>query len=208
MNTAMNTQDVLDLFERHGALKRGHFVLSSGLHSDTYLDKSVVSTYPEPTETLCRALAEKIRADIPGAPAFVVSPAMGAIVYGYETARHLGTPFVFAERVDGAFAFRRFPLPDGAKVVVVEDIVSTGLSARECIEAARHAGADVLGLACLIDRSGGMAEVGVPMTALAALNVEAWPADALPPHLAGTPAVKPGSRGLNEGRSSNGGRGA
>ena len=192
----MNTQDVLALFEAHGALRRGHFVLSSGLHSDTYLDKSVVSTYPEPTEQLCRALAKKIRTDIPGTPEFVVSPAMGAIVYGYETARHLGTPFVFAERVEGLFVFRRFPLPEGAKVVVVEDIVSTGLSARECIEAVRAAGAEVLGLACLIDRSGGKADVGVPMTALAALDVQAWPADALPPHLADTPAVKPGSRGL------------
>ena len=139
MTTPMNTQDVLAIFEAHGALKRGHFVLSSGLHSDTYLDKSVVSTYPEPTEALCRALAAKVRADIPGVPEFVVSPAMGAIVYGYETARHLGTPFVFAERVDGLFAFRRFPIPEGAKVVVVEDIVSTGLSARECIEAAQNA---------------------------------------------------------------------
>ena len=192
----MNTEDVLALFEQYGALKRGHFVLSSGLHSDTYLDKSVVSTYPEPTEQLCRALSEKIRKDIPGVPEFVVSPAMGAIVYGYETARHLGTPFVFAERVDGLFAFRRFPIPEAAKVVVVEDIVSTGLSARECITAAQNAGADVLGLACLIDRSNGQAEVGVPMTALAALDVQAWPADALPPHLENTPAVKPGSRGI------------
>ena len=197
--TPMTTQDVLALFEAYGALKRGHFVLSSGLHSDTYLDKSVVSTYPEPTEQLCRALADKVRADIPGVPEFVVSPAMGAIVYGYETARHLGTPFVFAERVDGAFAFRRFPLPEGAKVVVVEDIVSTGLSARECIEAAQSAGADVLGLACLIDRSNGKADVGVPMTALAALDVQAWRADALPAHLDGTPAVKPGSRGIQGG---------
>jgi orotate phosphoribosyltransferase len=188
--------EVLAIFERHGALKRGHFILSSGLHSDTYLDKSVVSTHPEPTEALCRALAAKIEAELPGGAEFVVSPAMGAIIYGYETARHLRRPFVFAERVEGRFAFRRFPLPEGARVVVVEDIVSTGLSARECIEAAREAGAEVLGLGCLIDRSGGKAELGVPMTALARLHVEAWPADALPPHLADRPAVKPGSRGL------------
>ena len=195
----MNTDDVLAIFEERGALKRGHFVLSSGLHSDTYLDKSVVSTFPDATETLCRALADKARAGLPGSPEFVVGPAMGAIIYGYETARQMRLPFVFAERVDGAFRFRRYPLPQGAKVIVVEDIVSTGLSARECIEAVRHAGAEVLGLACLIDRSGGKAEVGVPRTSLAALDVEAWAPDALPEHLVGIPAVKPGSRGLNEG---------
>lgn len=194
----MNTDDVLAIFEERGALKRGHFVLSSGLHSDTYLDKSVVSTFPDATETLCRALAQKARAELPGEPAFVIGPAMGAIIYGYETARQMGLPFVFAERVDGVFQFRRYPLPKGAKVLVVEDIVSTGLSARECIEAAQDAGVEVLGLACLIDRSGGRADVGVPMTALARLDVEAWPADALPPHLADVPAVKPGSRGVSQ----------
>ncbi|MBB4658375.1 orotate phosphoribosyltransferase [Parvularcula dongshanensis] len=192
----MKTAEVLQLFEETGALKRGHFILSSGLHSDTYLDKSVVSTYPDRTEVLCRALAEKIEARIDDAPDFVVSPAMGAIIYGYETARQLRVPFVFAERTDGGFAFRRFPLPKGAKVVVVEDIVSTGLSARECIAAAREAGADVLGLACLIDRSDGKSDVGVPLVPLAQLDVQAWPADALPDHLRDLPAVKPGSRGL------------
>ena len=194
----MTKDDVLAIFEARGALKRGHFVLSSGLHSDTYLDKSVVSTFPDAAETLCRALAEKARAELPGGAQFVVGPAMGAIIYGYETARQMGLPFVFAERVDGQFRFRRYPLPEGAKVVVVEDIVSTGLSARECIEAARGVGAEVLGLACLIDRSGGKADVGVPMTALARLDVEAWPADALPPHLRDVPAVKPGSRGVSQ----------
>jgi orotate phosphoribosyltransferase len=192
----MNTEDVLKVFEERGALKRGHFVLSSGLHSDTYLDKSVVSTYPDAAETLCRALADKLRSGINGQADFVVAPAMGAIVYGYETARQMGLPFVFAERVEGTFRFRRFPLPKGARVVVVEDIVSTGLSARECIEAARGEGAEVLGLGCLIDRSGGKADVGVPMIPLARLDVEAWPADDLPPHLRNVPAVKPGSRGL------------
>ena len=192
----MNEDEVLAIFEERGALRRGHFVLSSGLHSDTYLDKSVVATFPDAAEALCRALAEKARAAIGGAPAFVVGPAMGAIIYGYETARAMGLPFTYCERAGGAFAFRRYPLPEGVKVIVVEDIVSTGLSARECVDAARAAGAEVLGLACLIDRSGGKADVGVPMCALAELDVAAWPADALPPHLAGVPAVKPGSRGL------------
>ena len=124
---------------------------------------------------------------------------MGAIIYGYETARHVGAPFMFAERVDGAFQLRRgFELPQGARVLVVEDIVSTGLSARECIACVNDAGGEVKALACLIDRSGGAADVGAPLVALATLDVEAWPADNLPPHLANLPAVKPGSRGVSQ----------
>lgn len=195
----MNNNDVLKEFEAAGALQKGHFILSSGLHSDTYLNKSIVSMYPDRTEKLCRALAQKAREAFGGDIDFVVSPAMGAIIYGYETARHLGLPFMFVERVDGAFRLRRgFALPHDARVLVVEDIVSTGLSARECIAAVRELGAAVVGLACLIDRSGGKADVGAPITALASLSVEAWPADALPDHLKSTPAVKPGSRGVSQ----------
>jgi len=195
----MTPEAVLAEFEAAGALMKGHFVLSSGLHSDTYLNKSLVSQYPERTERLCRALAEKARAGIAGAIDVVVSPAMGAIIYGYETARHLGAPFMFVERVDGAFHFRRgFALTPGARVLVVEDIVSTGLSARECIDAVRAAGGEVLALACLIDRSNGRADVGAPMISLAALDVEAYEPDALPPALAAIPAVKPGSRGVSQ----------
>ncbi len=195
----MNAEDVIREFEEAGALLRGHFVLSSGLHSDTYLNKSIVSMYPERTERLCRALAEKMRARFGGDIDAVISPAMGAIIYGYETARHLRAPFMFVERVDGAFQLRRgFTIRRGARVVVVEDIVSTGLSARECVDAVKAAGGDVIGLGCLIDRSGGKADAGAPTVALASLSVEAWPADKLPPHLAGTPAVKPGSRGVSQ----------
>lgn len=201
----MRSADVLKEFEEAGALLKGHFVLSSGLHSDTYLNKSIVSMYPERTERLCRALARKAQQAFGGGIQFVVSPAMGAIIYGYETARHLGVPFMFVERVrtnqdeGGEFQLRRgFQLDKGARVLVVEDIVSTGLSARECIAAVRKTGANVLGLACLIDRSGGKVDVGAPMTALAELNVDAWPADALPAHLKAVPAVKPGSRGVSQ----------
>jgi orotate phosphoribosyltransferase len=194
----MRTEDVLAEFEAAGALQRGHFILSSGLHSDTYLNKSLVSMHPARTERLCRALAEKARAAT-GAVDYVVSPAMGAIIYGYETARWLGVPFMFTERVDGAFQLRRgFAVPKGARVLIVEDIVSTGLSARECIDAVRNAGAEIVALACLIDRSGGKAEFDVPLIPLAALTVEAWPADKLPPHLAAIPAEKPGSRGVSQ----------
>ncbi|MEZ5916502.1 MAG: orotate phosphoribosyltransferase [Parvularculaceae bacterium] len=195
----MNTADVLAEFEQAGALQRGHFILSSGLHSDTYLNKSIVSMYPDRTERLCRALAAKAKAAIGGDIDFVISPAMGAIIYGYETARQIGAPFMFVERVDGEFQLRRgFAVPKGARVLVVEDIVSTGLSARECIDAVRKAGADVLALACFIDRSGGKADFDVPLIALAELDVEAWPADKLPDHLASIPAVKPGSRGVSQ----------
>jgi orotate phosphoribosyltransferase len=195
----MKTADVLKEFEEAGALMRGHFILSSGLHSDTYLNKSIVSMYPERTARLCRALAEKSRGLIKGAIDFVISPAMGAIIYGYETARWLKVPFMFVERVDGVFQLRRgFAIPKGARVLIVEDIVSTGLSARECIDAVRKAGGDVVALACFIDRSGGGAAFDTPLIPLAELNVDAWPADKLPPHLADMPAVKPGSRGVSQ----------
>ncbi len=195
----MKTTDVLKEFEEAGALQRGHFILSSGLHSDTYLNKSIVSMYPDRTERLCRALADKVRGAGLGAVDFVISPAMGAIIYGYETARWLKVPFMFAERVEGSFVLRRgFSVPKGARVLVVEDIVSTGLSARECLEAVRKAGGEVVALACFIDRSGGSAGFDVPLVPLAELKVESWPADRLPPHLAAIPAVKPGSRGVSQ----------
>ena len=194
----MNTEDVLAEFEDAGALQKGHFKLSSGLHSDTYLNKSIVSMYPDRTEKLCQALAQKASAAV-GDIDVVVSPAMGAIIYGYETSRHLSVPFMFVERVDGEFQLRRgFNIADGAKVLVVEDIVSTGLSARECITAISALGANILGLACLIDRSNGEADVGAPMIPLASMKVEAWEANNLPAHLKNTPVVKPGSRGVSQ----------
>ncbi len=195
----MNSSEALREFEQAGALQKGHFILSSGLHSDTYLNKSIVSMYPERTARLCKALAAKASAAIAGKIDYVISPAMGAIIYGYETARHLGAPFMFLERVDGAFFLRRgFSIEPGARVLVVEDIVSTGLSAREAIAAVRDAGGEVLALACLVDRSAGAAEIGAPVIALAQLKVDAWPADDLPEHLKNTPAVKPGSRGVSQ----------
>ena len=195
----MNSEDALREFEEAGALQKGHFILSSGLHSDTYLNKSIVSKYPDRTERLCKALAAKAAAAIDGEIDYVISPAMGAIIYGYETARHLGAPFMFLERVDGEFQLRRgFSVEKDARILVVEDIVSTGLSAREAIMAVRKAGGKVLALACLVDRSAGKVDVGAPIIPLAALEVAAWPPDALPPHLEGTPAVKPGSRGVSQ----------
>ncbi|MDC9825992.1 orotate phosphoribosyltransferase [Devosia sp. ZB163] len=193
----MTTEEVLDLFRESGALLEGHFILSSGLRSPVFLQKARVFMHPAKAEKLCRALAAKIREAGYGDVSQIVSPAVGGIIPGYETARHMSVPAIYTERVNGVFELRRgFELAPGEKVIVVEDIVSTGVSIRECIEAIRKTGANVVAAACLIDRSGGEADVGVPLVSLVQYKVSAYPADALPPELAAIPAVKPGSRGL------------
>jgi len=192
----MTEDEVLAEFRAAGALMQGHFILSSGLHSPVFLQKMLVFQDPVRTGRLCAALAEVIRARF-GAVDMIVSPAMGGIIPGYETARALGCTAVFVERVDGDFQLRRnFEIPAGARVVMVEDLVTTGLSSRECIAAIRRYPGELLGAACIIDRSNGAADVGVPLVSLCKLDVPAYPADALPPELAALPAVKPGSRGL------------
>lgn len=193
----MTQDEVLQVFRDAGALLTGHFILSSGLRSPVFLQKARVFMQPDKAEKLCRALAEKIRAEGFGDVSQVVSPAVGGIIPGYETARHLGVPAIYTERVNGVFELRRgFEIAPGEKVIIVEDIVTTGLSIRECIEALRGFGANVVAAACLIDRSGGEADVGVPLVALTQYKVPAYAADALPPELQAIPAVKPGSRGL------------
>ena len=192
----MTSDDVLDEFRAANALREGHFVLSSGLHSPVFLQKNLVFMHADRAERLCKALAEMIIAKV-GAVDIVVSPAVGAIIPGYETGRQLGVPSVFVERQDGAFKLRRgFHLTPGARVAMVEDIVTTGLSSRECIEAIRAAGGEVVCAACIVDRSGGRADVGAPLVALATLDVPAYPADALPAELAAIPVEDPGSRRL------------
>ncbi len=196
----MTSDDVLDEFRAAGALREGHFVLSSGLHSPVFLQKNLVFMQAERAERLCKALAEKIRAkvaDLGQTLDLVVSPAVGAIIPGYETGRQLGLPSIFVEREGGQFKLRRgFHLEPGSRVVMVEDIVTTGLSSRECIAAIEAAGGVVVCAACIVDRSGGRADVGVPLVALASLDVPAYPADALPPELAALPVEDPGSRRL------------
>ena len=193
----MTTDEILDIFRDCGALLEGHFILSSGLRSPVFLQKARVFMHPDKAEVLCKALADKLKAAGYGGVSQIVSPAIGGIIPGYETARHMGVPAIYTERVDGKFQVRRgFEIARGEKVLVVEDIVTTGLSIRECIACLREIGADVVAAACLIDRSGGEADVGVPLVALANYKVPAYPADALPPELAAIPAVKPGSRGL------------
>jgi orotate phosphoribosyltransferase len=192
----MTEAEAIAIFRACGAILDGHFILSSGLRSPVFIQKARVFQYPAETEKLCRALAGKVRAAGLGPIDAIVSPAVGGIVPGYETARHLGVPALWVEREGGEFRLRRFELAAGARVLIVEDIVTTGLSSRETVEAVQKLGATVVGCACLIDRSGGEADVGVPLVALARYKVPAYPADRLPPDLAAIPAVKPGSRGL------------
>ena len=196
MTTAMTSDDVLNEFRGAGALREGHFVLSSGLHSPVFLQKNLVFMDTERCARLCKALAEKITAAV-GPVDVAISPAVGGIIPGYETARWLGVPSMYVEREGGVFKLRRgFHVEPGQKVVMVEDIVTTGLSSRECIAAIQAAGGTVVAAACIVDRSGGRADVGVPLVALATLDVPAYAADALPAELAALPVEDPGSRRL------------
>jgi len=192
----MSEDEILAVLKDSGALRTGHFILTSGLHSDTYVQCAQVLQYPRRAEKLCAALAEKVRGLGAGID-MVVSPAMGGVIVGYEMGRQLDVPAIFFERADGNFTLRRdFAIPPGARCLMVEDVVTTGLSSRECISAARAAGGEVPAAACLVDRSGGRAELGVPLVSLLELDAPAYDPDALPPHLRDIPAVKPGSRTL------------
>jgi orotate phosphoribosyltransferase len=195
----MNTEDVLNEFRAAGALREGHFVLSSGLHSPVFLQKNLVFMHADRCARLCKALAEKITATV-GPVDVAISPAVGGIIPGYETARWLNVASLYVEREGGVFKLRRgFQIEPGQRVVMVEDIVTTGLSSRECIAAIKEAGGDVVAAACIVDRSGGRADVGVPLIALATLDVPAYPADSLPAELAAIPVQDPGSRRLAKG---------
>ena len=192
----MNTENVLDEFRGAGALREGHFILASGRHSPMFLQKNLVFQYADRTERLCKALAAKIEARF-GKPDVIVSPAVGAIIPGYETARWLGVPSMFVEREDGGFKLRRaFHIAPGAKVVVIEDVITTGGSFREAVAPIEAAGGVILGCACLVDRSGGKADVGWPLVALATVDVPSYAPDELPPELAALPAEEPGSKRL------------
>lgn len=191
----MNEAQVLKEFEKAGALLNGHFILSSGLHSARYLQCARALMDAKRAAKLCKALAGKVREEIDKEIDFVVSPAMGGVIVGYEMGRQLSVPSMFLERPTGSFELRRgFAIPKGARCLMVEDIVTTGLSSREAIAAIRENGGRVVGGACLIDRSGGKAKIGTKLVSLAKLKIPAYEADKLPPDLAQIPAVKPGSR--------------
>jgi orotate phosphoribosyltransferase len=152
---------------------------------------------PQRAARLCASLAETVRARVGKGVDLVASPAMGGVIVGYEMGRQLGVPAIFFERVDGKLVLRRgFTIPRGARVLMVEDIVTTGLSSRECIAGIAEEGGVTVGAACLVDRSGGKADLGVPLAALTVLEIPTYAAGNLPPDLAAIPAVKPGSRGL------------
>ena len=191
----LSDDDVLAEFRAAGALLEGHFILSSGLRSPKYLQCARVLMDPARAERLAQALADKLPRIVRDQIDAVVSPAMGGVIIGHEMGRALGRPAMFLERPQGVFELRRgFRLDPGSRVLMLEDVVTTGLSSREAIEAVRRAGGEVVAEAALVDRSSGLADVGVPFTPLIRIDVPTYEADAVPPELASIPAVKPGSR--------------
>ena len=192
---AMNDDEVLREFREADALLEGHFILSSGLRSPRYLQCARVLMDPARAERIARALAEKLPAGIREEIDLVVSPAMGGVIIGHEMGRALRKPAIFVERPQGTFELRRgFRIEAGQTVLLVEDVVTTGLSSREAIKAVEQAGGKVIAAASIVDRSGGSADLGVPYTGLIRIDVPTYEADALPPELAAIPPMKPGSR--------------
>lgn len=191
----MSDDEILREFRAADALLEGHFILSSGLRSPRYLQCARVLMDPERAARLAGALAQKIPAALRSQIEAVISPAMGGVIIGHEMGRALGKPAMFVERPEGRFELRRgFSLQPGTKVLMVEDVVTTGLSSREAIDAIREAGGDVIAEASLVDRSSGKAELGIPFFPLIRIDVPTFAPDALPPELASIPAIKPGSR--------------
>jgi orotate phosphoribosyltransferase len=188
----MTNDEVLQIFKDCGALLEGHFKLSSGLHSAKYLQCAKVLQYPDTAEKLCKELALKfkdIKIDV------VIGPAMGGVTIAYELARQLGVRGIFTERVDGKVQLRRgFELQPGERCLIAEDVVTTGKSTKEVMEAIKEAGAQVVACCCLIDRSGGAADFGVPLAAMAKVEVATYQEKDCPLCQKGIPVVKPGSR--------------
>lgn len=193
----MTAHNVMQEFKASNALLEGHFILSSGLRSSLYLQCALVLKDPKRAARLCAQLADMIPADVRAQIDMVISPAMGGVIVGYEMARALGTDSMFTERVEGSFTLRRgFEIPKGTRVLMMEDVVTTGLSSRECIACITALGGTVIAAGALVDRSNGKADVGVPLYALMKLDVPSYAPDKLPAALAAIPAIKPGSRGL------------
>jgi orotate phosphoribosyltransferase len=191
----MTDDEILAEFRAADALLEGHFILSSGLRSPRYLQCARVLMDPARAERLARELAERLPPAVRDAVEAVVSPAMGGIVIGHEMGRALGKPAMFLERPQRVFELRRgFRIDPGTKVLMVEDVVTTGLSSREAIEAVRAAGGKVVAEAALVDRSSGQADLGVPFFPLIRIDFPTYEADAVPPDLAAIPPTKPGSR--------------
>ena len=191
----MTDDDVLAEFRAAEALLEGHFILSSGLRSARYLQCARVLMDPARGGRLAAALVARLPDEVRASIAAVISPAMGGVIAGHEMARALGVPAMFLERPDGVFELRRgFRVAPGTKVLMMEDVVTTGLSSREAIAAIARAGGETVAAAALVDRSSGTADLGVPFFPLIRLDVPTYSADALPLELAAIPAIKPGSR--------------
>ena len=191
----MTEDDVLAEFRAAEALLEGHFILSSGLRSSRYLQCARVLMDPRRGARLADALVARIPENLRASISAVVSPAMGGVICGHEMARALGVEAMFLERPDGVFELRRgFRLAPGQRVLMMEDVVTTGLSSKEAIAAIGRAGGETVAAAALVDRSNGAADLGVPFFPLIRLDVPTYAADALPPELAAIPAIKPGSR--------------
>ena len=191
----MTDEEILAEFRAAEALLEGHFILSSGLRSPRYLQCARVLMDGARAERLATALARKLPAEVRESIDVVVSPAMGGVIIGHEMGRALGKPAMFVERPEGTFHFRRgFSLRPGERVLMVEDVVTTGLSSKEAIAAVEEAGGRVVAEAALVDRSGGSADLGVPFIPLIRIDVPTYDANNLPEELAAIPAVKPGSR--------------
>jgi orotate phosphoribosyltransferase len=189
----VDSDAVLNLFRSSGALLEGHFRLSSGLHSNGYLQCALVLQHPAHAETLGKALAEQVRG-LKIAVDAVISPALGGLIIGHEVARALGVRAIFAERQDGVLTLRRgFSIAPGERMLVIEDVVTTGGSTRETMEVATANGGTIAAAGAIIDR-GVNVDLGVPFTALAKVSFPTWPADQLPDWLAAIPVTKPGSR--------------
>jgi orotate phosphoribosyltransferase len=191
----MTDDEILAEFRDADALLEGHFILSSGLRSPRYLQCARLLMDPQRAERMARALAAKLPAQIRQSIDVVVSPALGGVIIGHEMGRALGRPVMFVERPQGVFELRRgFRLEPAQRVLLVEDVVTTGLSSREAIAAIEKAGGAVIAAASLVDRSNGSADLGVPYTPLIRIDVPAYRPDEVPPDLAQIPAIKPGSR--------------
>ncbi|KQM35953.1 orotate phosphoribosyltransferase [Sphingomonas sp. Leaf10] len=191
----MNDDAILDEFRQAEALLEGHFILSSGLRSSRYLQCARVLMDPRRAARLCDELARRLPGDVRESIEVVIAPAMGGVIVGHEMGRSLGVAAMFLERPTGTFELRRgFRIDAGTRVLMMEDVVTTGLSSREAIAAIGAAGGEVVAAASLVDRSNGTADLGVPFFPLIRLDVPSYQPDALPAELAAIPAIKPGSR--------------
>lgn len=191
----MTEDDILAEFRAANALLEGHFLLSSGRHSAYYLQCARVLMNAERAGRIAMAIAQKIPRELKTQIGAVISPAMGGLIIGHEMGRALGVDAMFVERPDGVFGLRRgFDIEPGTKILLVEDVVTTGLSSREAIKAIEAEGGEVIAAASVVDRSAGSADLGVPFFPLIELNFPTYAPDEVPAELAATPAVKPGSR--------------